>query len=242
MQYPIIISHRGKGSVYADNTIPAFQEAILKNAEMIELDIHETKDNKLIVYHADSIGKNKLYRGKLTYKEIKETTGHNDLAPLLSDCIEAIGDIPINIDIKSYIKKETVIEKIKELNLSKGSTISSRDLSLLRYFHDKDLQIPLFYIISISKKRKLSQNIYNAFIIICPNLLPYYVDGVSIYFSLLRKSFIRTMHRYGKQVYVWSIGNEGKELERFIDMKVDGIITKNVEKMSILKRRLLQIS
>ena len=50
--FPTIVAHRGlKGAQHIENTVPAFRAAIAAHADMIELDIHETKDGQLIVYH-----------------------------------------------------------------------------------------------------------------------------------------------------------------------------------------------
>lgn len=43
--------HRGTRGLMAENTIPSMKKAILDGANTIEMDIHITKDNQVIVYH-----------------------------------------------------------------------------------------------------------------------------------------------------------------------------------------------
>ena len=55
-----IIAHRGASGLAPENTLGAFKIAIELGADMIELDIRPTKDQKAIVFHDK-----KLIAGKL---------------------------------------------------------------------------------------------------------------------------------------------------------------------------------
>jgi glycerophosphoryl diester phosphodiesterase len=48
-------AHRGACSEYVENTLPAFQRAIELRADSIELDVHLTRDEVVVVYHDDEI-------------------------------------------------------------------------------------------------------------------------------------------------------------------------------------------
>ena len=93
-QLPIAISHRGLRATATENSIPAFEAAIVAGAEGIELDVHASGDGVVFVHHdpvfrtddtsiafaaADSstIGKAKL-------------TGRESI-PTLDQTLEAIG-------------------------------------------------------------------------------------------------------------------------------------------------------
>ena len=49
------IAHRGASGYEPENTIIAFQEAINMGADAIELDIHFSKDEEIIVIHDESL-------------------------------------------------------------------------------------------------------------------------------------------------------------------------------------------
>ena len=49
------IAHRGARGAMPENTIPAMKKAIDQGANTLELDIHITKDNKVVVYHDASL-------------------------------------------------------------------------------------------------------------------------------------------------------------------------------------------
>lgn len=52
------IGHRGARGLMPENTIPAMKKAIDVGANMIEVDVHITKNGKVVVYHDDSFDPN----------------------------------------------------------------------------------------------------------------------------------------------------------------------------------------
>ncbi len=51
-----ITAHRGYSEKYPENTLTAFKKAVEDGADRIELDVHASKDGKLVVHHAYSLG------------------------------------------------------------------------------------------------------------------------------------------------------------------------------------------
>lgn len=48
---PLVIAHRGASAVAPENTMASFEQAVRFGADMIELDVHGSKDGHLIVIH-----------------------------------------------------------------------------------------------------------------------------------------------------------------------------------------------
>ena len=48
---PLVIAHRGASWDEPENTLPAFRRAIDVGADYVELDVHATKDGRLVVVH-----------------------------------------------------------------------------------------------------------------------------------------------------------------------------------------------
>ncbi len=48
---PKIVAHRGDMEHFPENTLASFQSAIDKGADIIELDVHQTKDGEIVVHH-----------------------------------------------------------------------------------------------------------------------------------------------------------------------------------------------
>ncbi|MBC7103096.1 MAG: hypothetical protein H5U13_07720 [Parvibaculum sp.] len=55
MRTPLNVAHRGGAGLWPENTMAAFTRAIAAGADGIELDIHLSKDRKLVVHHDESL-------------------------------------------------------------------------------------------------------------------------------------------------------------------------------------------
>ena len=50
-----IFAHRGSSGTHPENTLPAFAEAVRIGADGIELDVHLTKDEQIVVIHDEEV-------------------------------------------------------------------------------------------------------------------------------------------------------------------------------------------
>ena len=46
-----VMAHRGYSGVYPENTMLSFREAVKVGCDAIEMDVHETRDGRLVVIH-----------------------------------------------------------------------------------------------------------------------------------------------------------------------------------------------
>lgn len=119
-------AHRGVHTEYPENSLPAFEQAIGLNLG-IELDIHLTKDEQLVVFHDDNLkrmtGANEFVKF-LTYEQLKQhrLNNTNCLIPLLKEVLELVkGKVPILIEIKTNNNMKKLVPKLKlELENYKG--------------------------------------------------------------------------------------------------------------------------
>jgi len=90
-----IIAHRGLALNEVENTLPSFKHALENGADAIELDVHESKDGNVIVFHDFDL--RRLFQlDKLTYElsweELKRLKfpGKDYGIPLLEDVFRQI--------------------------------------------------------------------------------------------------------------------------------------------------------
>lgn len=72
---PWVIAHRGAPTLATENTLSSFEEALRLGVEAIELDIHLTKDARLIVHHDEKLGRTVEGKEKIsdcTLAELKQ--------------------------------------------------------------------------------------------------------------------------------------------------------------------------
>ncbi|MEA3453813.1 MAG: glycerophosphodiester phosphodiesterase family protein [Candidatus Caldatribacteriota bacterium] len=75
MKLPLIIGHRGAKGIAPENSLCGFKKAIELGIDGIELDVHLTKDGKLIVIHDMDLQRLvglRISIKQLTFKELKE--------------------------------------------------------------------------------------------------------------------------------------------------------------------------
>ena len=130
-----LIAHRGVHYKYLENSLNAFKEAMKRNY-IIELDVHITKDNKIVVYHDNNL---KRLTGvlknieDLTYKQILKIIS----IPTIEEVLELVkGKVPIIIEIK-VIKENGKLEYLlsKILDNYKGEfAIQSFNYNSLLWF------------------------------------------------------------------------------------------------------------
>jgi glycerophosphoryl diester phosphodiesterase len=53
--HPIVVAHRGSSGTLPENTMAAFELAIAQGAQIIEIDVHLTADDELVVIHDDTL-------------------------------------------------------------------------------------------------------------------------------------------------------------------------------------------
>ena len=108
----LVVAHRGGAALAPENTLAAFANAIKLGVDMVECDVHLSKDGELVVMHDPDVsrttdGKGQI--GELTLAEIKKL---NDAAkfpggyaaqavPTLAELLDLVkGKVGIQIEIK----------------------------------------------------------------------------------------------------------------------------------------------
>ncbi len=111
----ILAAHRGDRKTCPENTMPAFEKALAFGVDMIETDIHMTKDGELIIMHDRNTKRTTGHDGlvdQMTFEKIKALDAggwfseefKNTSVPSVQEFIEWIKDTQmlINWELKDY--------------------------------------------------------------------------------------------------------------------------------------------
>ena len=120
------IAHRGLwGENFVENSIPAYQNAI-KNGFPIEIDVYETKDGELVVFHDSNLkritGENAfVYEKTLSELQQLSLNGTREKIPTLSQVLELCENkTPLLIEFKDQPSKSFVQRVVERLKTYKG--------------------------------------------------------------------------------------------------------------------------
>jgi len=213
------IAHRGASNYAPENTIEAFKKAIRLGVDVVEFDVHRTKDNKIIVMHDNKVEKTTNGVGlikNLSFKEIRKFHEPNgELIPTLQEVLDILKNKCIcKIDIKDNLMEEKIARIIKKNHLENSVIITSKIFSTLKKIKQNlpkikierggfKEKIPVEKIIKKAKSVK--------------------ADIIGPHYSIITKKLIEEAHKNGIEIHAWVTVDNKKTIEKMKKLGVDGI-------------------
>lgn len=216
------IGHRGAKGHEPENTIIGFQKAIDLHVDRIELDVHLSSDNELMVIHDETIDRTTDGQGLVSsfslpeLKRFKIDKTHS--IPTLTEVLNLIDQkCDINIELKSFESADYVVALIEKYVNEKNwkydrFIVSSFDWNALQQVAFLNADIP----IGVLTETDLDLALAFAKFIRAKSIHPY--------FHLLTKENTAQLQQKGFQVFPWTI-NEIEDIKRIKTYQVDGIIS-----------------
>lgn len=260
--------HRGDRGNFPENTIPAFLSAVKKGADVIELDVVISKDQKVVVSHENFMSAQ--YMSDLEGKQISKDKEHTyniyemlydsikrfdsgsrgnagfpaqqkmkTYKPLLSEMIDSVENyiaknklksVRYNIEIKSeqedYGKRQPqpeqfcamVMKIIKDKGVEQKINIQSFDPIILNVMHKNYSKTKIAF---LTGEGTLAKNL---------SKLEFTPEIYSPNFKLLNKEAVDSLRFLKMKIIPWTV-NEEKDIDRMLELKVDGIITDYPERV-----------
>ncbi len=224
---PTILAHRGASAYAPQNTMAAFRLAKRMRADAIEIDIHMTADQRLVVIHNDEIDEVSNGRGKvrdLTLEQLKQfdfgsymdRRFRGEKIPELREVLQFVKDnnMQINIEIKhgdeAYPGMEAALaEELRRYGMLEDTVVSSFNTMSLRRIKSR---CPTLKCAQLCLQANPEEVLKNCF------------DGVHPYFLSLTKEVVRACHSRGLFVNTWTV-EEPETISTLLSWDVDGIIT-----------------
>ena len=101
MTRPCVIAHRGASGYEYENSLAAFRRAVMLDADGVELDVHATRDGRLVVHHDPALPRLGPIR-ELDLATLREARLPNgEPVPLLSDVLDLVGNRDVWIELKA---------------------------------------------------------------------------------------------------------------------------------------------
>ncbi|WP_367756788.1 glycerophosphodiester phosphodiesterase [Flavobacterium sp. WC2430] len=216
------IGHRGAKGHKPENTLIGFQKAIDLHANRIELDVHLSLDNELMVIHDETVDRTtdgKGFVSEFSLPELKRFLINKEHhIPTLSEVLKLIDQkCDINIELKSFETADKVVDLIEKYVSEKNwiysqFLVSSFDWNALQKVAAANALIP----IGVITETDLDLALAFAKVIQAKSIHPY--------FHLLNKENTAQLQEKGFQVFPWTV-NETEDIKRIKTYQVDGIIS-----------------
>jgi glycerophosphoryl diester phosphodiesterase len=221
----IITAHRGASGLAPENTLASVKKAMEIGAQFSEIDVHLTKDEKIVLLHDVTLERTTNDSGAVYSKTLQELKMldagkwfgedfNGEPIPTLKEVLTLVsGRMKLNIEIKISGNEPNIAKKVVQLinqeNFAKQCIVTSFDEATVRKVKQIDEKIVTGLIIGGEYKSD-----------------PFDGDWeiISTNYKNVDSQFMDKARQAKKFVHVWTV-NETAEMERLIELKVDGIIT-----------------
>jgi glycerophosphoryl diester phosphodiesterase len=236
---PVPFAHRGGAGDWAENTMPAFAGAVALGYRYVETDVHVTADGVVLAFHDDRLDRVTDREGAISdlpWSEVRRAlVDGREPIPQLEELLATWPDLRINIDPKH----DAVVEPLATVLTRTGSvervcigSFSDRRIDRLRAMLGPALCTSLGPA-AVARLRAASYGIGHRRPDGCCVQVPPQAKGVTI----VDDRFLRTAHELDLPVHVWTI-DEPEEMERLLELGVDGIMTDRPSVLrDVLRRR-----
>jgi glycerophosphoryl diester phosphodiesterase len=225
-----VIGHRGCGVGHLENTLRSIREALKIGADGVEFDVHASSDGEIVVIHDPNLERTTNGVGfveQQTLAQLKKfDAGDGETIPTLQEVIEEAiknNDVLLNIEIKPPNIEQKVLNIINEYDIKDQVIISSFLFSTLKDMRnlDRDIATGLLYGYSLENPVKVAKEL-NA-------------NALHPLHTLVTPELVKQSQKAELLINPWTVDEES-EMQRMIDLEVDGIITDSPLKLLKLLR------
>lgn len=229
----LVIAHRGASAYRPENTASAFALAVEMRADMIEIDLHLTRDGAVVVTHDEALsGLGEIADATLAAVRALDAGG-GERVPTLDEVLDRFGDqIAFNLEIKRAGATE-----YRGIEAQALEAVMKRGLLARTLFSS-------FYDAVLARLRALSAQARIALLIssrhpiaILERAAALRAEAVNLEDSIATPARIEAAHGAGLDVHVFTVDAEDA-LRRLLAMGVDGIFTNAPDRLRRILREL----
>lgn len=224
---PLAFAHRGGAAEAPENTWAAFAHAVSLGYRYVETDIRATRDGVAVAFHDPTIDRVSGQSGvvaKMTWSQLQAVPlGDGREAPRLDEMLATWPELRWNIDVKKREAIAPVVEAIRHAGAAQRvlvAAFSARRTARVRAALGPQLATGAGP--TAIARLILAKTVPWLPMGARPSAaqVPVRRRGVLV----LDGGFVAACHRAGVAVHVWTV-DEREEMERVLDLGVDGIMT-----------------
>lgn len=240
---PRLFGHRGAAGVAPENTLPSFRRANADGAEILELDVHASRDGVVVVIHDATLDRTTDGIGAvrdLTFEEIRRhDAGYRFQAakdsypyrrqgirvPALTELLDEFPEVLLNIEIKQSHPpiEKAVVSLLRGLGWLDRVVLAAEDDRIMKRIRVAAPEALTSF--SATEAAEFYQRCFT-------NELGGYVPPgkalqIPLRFGsteLVTAETLAAAHRLAVEVHVWTI-NERSEMDRLLALGVDGLMS-----------------
>lgn len=228
-----VIAHRGASGERPENTLSAVRLAVAQRADMIEVDLHRSRDGAIPITHDETLG-HLGGRGEIadaTWAEIRALdAGGGERVPSLQELLDELGpQIPFNLELKVSSRgpyaglEAATLAEVEARGLLARTLFSSFYDPVLAELRKQRAEARLALLISRRSRADWA-----------PRARSLGAEALNPELALVTPELVRAAHGEGLAVYVFTV-DAPDAMRRMLELGVDGLFTNFPERL----RRLL---
>ncbi len=235
---PFVLAHRGLALAVPENSMPAFEAAVLAGATHLETDVRATADGVLVAFHDDRLERLTELEGRVAgvrWADLRAAGLRGGVpVPLLADVLSAWPRVRINVDLKA----DEAVAPFVQLVRATGAT----DRVCTASFSDRRRRAavrglagwgaPAHSLGFAASARFVGLAAAGAPVRVLRRALAGAValqlpDRAGV-MPVVTRRLVRAVHAVGAQVHVWTV-DEPARMSELLGLGVDALVTNRVD-------------
>lgn len=220
-----VVGHRGDPIKEPEETIASFNQAFAEGADYVELDVHVSQDNVLVVSHD---------------RNLERVTGHDNVVSqtpwaTIQTFKQANGEPMHSLaDIFAYYQNRPNTKFLIETKKTKKGNPQNMEpllAALINQYHmSSRVMFHSFSLSSLQALKTLLPNVPRIFIAGSLKKINFETfttsTGINISSELVNAQIIKQLHAANQKVYVWDHMNENADRWNWlVNLPIDGVVT-----------------
>ncbi len=221
----ITIAHRGDPVGHRENTLEAFQSAIMMGAAMIELDCRLTRDRRVVVLHDSTLMRLWAVPKPVVEVEwdvVRTIRSGGYRIPDLAEVLAAV-EVPIMVDVPSVEVLEASLAVVEGAQATERCVFAGNTEALRRL---RQLAPSARIALTWDHRHLPEQGL----------LTETRPEWFNPYWRLVTPAVVKQMHESGLGVSVWTVDGPA-DIRRALDLGVDAVISNQVARLVAEGRR-----
>ena len=208
----------------AENTLAAIKKAIEDKADWVEIDVQETADDKVVVFHDSDFMKLAGVDLKIWDATMDDLKGidigswfapefKDQRVPTLDEVLDVCkGKVGVNIELKYYGHDKQLEQRVVEI-------VEAHDMAA-------EIVVMSLKIDAVKKMKSLRPNWKVGLLmsVSAGDMRTLEADFLAVNAGFANRRLVRSTHAGGKEIFVWTV-NDISTMSAMVSRGVDGLIT-----------------
>ena len=246
MKYSVVRQeHRGYSGSYPENTLLSFQKAIDEGVEFLELDLHLTRDRKVIVMHDETFERTTNGKGWVWDVDLMDArqldAGRGEHLPTLLEVIELVRPTSVRLCLELKFEPFTldlfrsepealgttaeVIKILQKTNFVDRVVVTSFSPKVLKRAKELEPRLPTVLDPSPQDGTLTAKEVMEQVIPVA--------NVVAYYYPYIDKELMDEARLSGIHVWAWD-PDEPEEILRLINLGVQGVMTNRPDTLNLV--------